>query len=172
MNSAARPALPDARLRLPKPGRTFPEGIRRMCVSGESRGRRGACPVIFAAVEAAEKTLTLCPLPWPAAPAPVLRIGRRALRLWFAVATDGASEMTVANEVGKRTAAGGGGASNGNAKKQADEPGVSQGGPRSDGATERQRLRMMMLIRRFEEKTFAEYTRPGQKIGGFCHLYS
>ena len=72
--------------------------------------------------------------------------------------------MTVANEVGKRTAPGG--ASNGNARKQADEPGVG----RSDGTAERQRLRMMMLIRRFEEKTFAEYTKPGQKIGGFCHL--
>jgi len=34
------------------------------------------------------------------------------------------------------------------------------------------RLRMMMLIRRFEERTYQEYTRPGQKIGGFCHLYS
>jgi pyruvate dehydrogenase E1 component alpha subunit len=34
------------------------------------------------------------------------------------------------------------------------------------------RLRMMMLIRRFEERTFREYTQPGQKIGGFCHLYS
>jgi pyruvate dehydrogenase E1 component alpha subunit len=33
-------------------------------------------------------------------------------------------------------------------------------------------LRMMMLIRRFEERTFYEYTKPGQKIGGFCHLYS
>ena len=33
-------------------------------------------------------------------------------------------------------------------------------------------LRMMMLIRRFEERTFQEYTKPGQKIGGFCHLYS
>ncbi|MGD1277935.1 MAG: thiamine pyrophosphate-dependent enzyme [Tepidisphaeraceae bacterium] len=31
---------------------------------------------------------------------------------------------------------------------------------------------MMMLIRRFEERTYQEYTRPGQKIGGFCHLYS
>jgi pyruvate dehydrogenase E1 component alpha subunit len=30
----------------------------------------------------------------------------------------------------------------------------------------------MLLIRRFEERTFQEYTRPGQKIGGFCHLYS
>ncbi len=42
----------------------------------------------------------------------------------------------------------------------------------SDGSTERDRLRMMMLIRRFEERTFQEYTKPGQKIGGFCHLYS
>ncbi len=42
----------------------------------------------------------------------------------------------------------------------------------SDGTVERNRLRMMMLIRRFEEKTFQEYTKPGQKIGGFCHLYS
>src|SRR5947208_13381901 len=42
----------------------------------------------------------------------------------------------------------------------------------SDGKVERQRLRMMMLIRRFEERTYQEYTKPGQKIGGFCHLYS
>ena len=80
--------------------------------------------------------------------------------------------MTVANEVGKRPGTGGNvaghGASGNGAKKQADEPGVS----RSDGSAERQRLRMMMLIRRFEERTFAEYTKPGQKIGGFCHLYS
>jgi pyruvate dehydrogenase E1 component alpha subunit len=41
-----------------------------------------------------------------------------------------------------------------------------------DGRLERERLRMMMLIRRFEERTYQEYTRPGQKIGGFCHLYS
>src|SRR6266566_6495656 len=40
------------------------------------------------------------------------------------------------------------------------------------GAAERDRLRMMMLIRRFEERTYYEYTKPGQKIGGFCHLYS
>jgi pyruvate dehydrogenase E1 component alpha subunit len=31
---------------------------------------------------------------------------------------------------------------------------------------------MMLLIRRFEERTYQEYTKPGQKIGGFCHLYS
>src|SRR5688500_9113287 len=74
--------------------------------------------------------------------------------------------MTVANEVGKRTAPGG--AANGSAKKQADEPGVVRG----DGTVERGRLRMMMLIGRFEERTFTEYTKPGQKIGGFCQLYS
>ncbi len=42
----------------------------------------------------------------------------------------------------------------------------------SDGKTERDRLRMMMLIRRLEERTYTEYTKAGQKIGGFCHLYS
>src|SRR5688500_10712010 len=62
--------------------------------------------------------------------------------------------MTVANEVGKRPTT---------APKQ---PG------KSDGTVERERLRMMMLIRRFEERTYQEYTRPGQRIGGFCHLYS
>src|SRR5215212_3186274 len=40
------------------------------------------------------------------------------------------------------------------------------------GQLERDRLRMMMLIRRFEERTVQEYTKPGQKIGGFCHVYS
>ena len=42
----------------------------------------------------------------------------------------------------------------------------------SDGKVERDRLRLMMLIRRLEERTYVEYTKPGQKIGGFCHLYS
>jgi pyruvate dehydrogenase E1 component alpha subunit len=50
----------------------------------------------------------------------------------------------------------------------------------SDGRVERDRLRMMMLIRRLEERTFTEYANPRilpdgtreQKIGGFCHLYS
>ncbi len=56
--------------------------------------------------------------------------------------------MTVANEVEK-------------------PPAAAMG-----GTVERERLRMMMLIRRFEERTYQEYTRPGQKIGGFCHLYS
>ncbi|MGF1635233.1 MAG: thiamine pyrophosphate-dependent enzyme, partial [Phycisphaerae bacterium] len=41
-----------------------------------------------------------------------------------------------------------------------------------DPAVLRERLRMMMLIRRFEESIYREYTKPGQKIGGFCHLYS
>jgi pyruvate dehydrogenase E1 component alpha subunit len=49
-------------------------------------------------------------------------------------------------------------------KKQPDPP--------ASGQRERRLLRMMLLIRRFEERTFQEYTRPGQKIGGFCHLYS
>jgi pyruvate dehydrogenase E1 component alpha subunit len=48
------------------------------------------------------------------------------------------------------------------------------------GQVERDRLRMMMLIRRFEERTFQEYSKPRvlpdgskeMKIGGFCHLYS
>src|SRR5581483_4744020 len=40
------------------------------------------------------------------------------------------------------------------------------------GQVERDRLRMMLVIRRFEERTYQEYTKPGQKIGGFCHLYS
>src|SRR5262245_61343413 len=42
----------------------------------------------------------------------------------------------------------------------------------SDGTIERRRLRMMILIRRFEERTYQEYTKKGQRIGGFCHLYS
>jgi pyruvate dehydrogenase E1 component alpha subunit len=57
--------------------------------------------------------------------------------------------MAVANEVDRKSA-------------------VSE----SKGQAERDRLRMMMLIRRFEERTYQEYTKPGQKIGGFCHLYS
>src|SRR5438552_8899542 len=45
-------------------------------------------------------------------------------------------------------------------------------GAADKGRLERERLRMMMLIRRFEERTYQEYIKPGQKIGGFCHLYS
>lgn len=48
------------------------------------------------------------------------------------------------------------------------------------GQLERERLRMMMLIRRFEERTEQAYKTPRrlpdgtkeQRIGGFCHLYS
>jgi len=52
-------------------------------------------------------------------------------------------------------------------------------GPEREAAI--QRLRMMMLIRRFEERTFREYQTAGGldanghpllRIGGFCHLYS
>lgn len=59
--------------------------------------------------------------------------------------------MTLANEVDKRS---------------------SVRGDKSKSAVEISRLRMMMLIRRFEERTYQEYTKPGQRIGGFCHLYS
>jgi pyruvate dehydrogenase E1 component alpha subunit len=59
----------------------------------------------------------------------------------------------VDDEVAKRTAAGG------------------RRPPASEGQIKRDRLKQMMLIRRFEETTYREYTRPGQKIGGFCHLY-
>jgi pyruvate dehydrogenase E1 component alpha subunit len=62
---------------------------------------------------------------------------------------NGAVEMTLADQVDRRASS-----------------------KKSDGRLERQRLRMMMLIRKFEERTYQEYTRPGQKIGGFCHLYS
>ena len=66
--------------------------------------------------------------------------------------------MSVANEVDHR-------------------PAVS---PEAKGQVERDRLRMMMLIRRFEEKTYQQYTTPTKgihgerllRIGGFCHLYS
>jgi pyruvate dehydrogenase E1 component alpha subunit len=64
---------------------------------------------------------------------------------------------------------GGGGAAVANASKKAAGEAAMSG---SDGTVERERLRMMMLIRRFEERTYQEYTKPGQKIGGFCHLYS
>jgi pyruvate dehydrogenase E1 component alpha subunit len=52
------------------------------------------------------------------------------------------------------------------AKPAAKSPSVSS------GQSERDRLKLMMLIRRFEERTYQEDARPGQKIGGFCHLYS
>ncbi len=72
--------------------------------------------------------------------------------------------MAVANEVAKRGSA--------NASATAVSASISKPISESVGQVERDRLRMMMLIRRFEERTFQEYTKPGQKIGGFCHLYS
>ena len=50
--------------------------------------------------------------------------------------------------------------------------GSSNGHATEKGVEERRRLQTMMLIRNFEEVTYREYTKPGQKIGGFCHLYS
>ena len=70
--------------------------------------------------------------------------------------------MAVANEVEVRSAASGG------VKPQPNGNGAAG----DQGAAERDRLRMMMLIRRFEEVTVREYQKPGQKIGGFCHVYS
>src|SRR6476469_4484681 len=58
-------------------------------------------------------------------------------------------------------------------KRSMSKPAGSNGAAdHAKGQTERERLRMMMLIRRFEERTYQEFTKPGQKIGGFCHLYS
>ncbi len=75
--------------------------------------------------------------------------------------------MAVANEVEKRNVS---------------KPSVSVATPvdPARGLAERDRLRMMMLIRRFEERTYQEYSKPRtledgtkeMKIGGFCHLYS
>lgn len=76
--------------------------------------------------------------------------------------------MAVANEVEKRVGS----------KKAAAESGPSPSPNGSNGhptlvdrEVEIQRLRKMMLIRRFEERTAYEYQKGG-KIGGFCHLYS
>jgi pyruvate dehydrogenase E1 component alpha subunit len=79
--------------------------------------------------------------------------------------------MAVANEVAVRPATGTNGVATANGVAAA---GSLNGRTVSEsvGQLERDRLRMMMLIRRFEEKTYQEYTKPGQKIGGFCHLYS
>src|SRR5471032_1456056 len=41
-----------------------------------------------------------------------------------------------------------------------------------DASARRQLLRTMMLIRKFEERVVQEYQKPGQRIGGFCHVYS
>ena len=74
--------------------------------------------------------------------------------------------MTLANEVEKRPAV----------RKPAGEAGATK----QDATVERDRLRMMLLIRRFEERTVREYANPRKlpdgtsesKIGGFCHVYS
>jgi pyruvate dehydrogenase E1 component alpha subunit len=73
--------------------------------------------------------------------------------------------MAVANDVAQQPAVRRG-------EQQSVPSPMSQPQSSSDGSLERDRLRMMLLIRRFEERTFQEYTKPGQKIGGFCHLYS
>lgn len=67
--------------------------------------------------------------------------------------------MPVVNDVAEKPEAG--------SQEPAEIP-----SPDTRQAPEVQRLRMMMLIRRFEERTYQEYTKPGQRIGGFCHLYS
>jgi pyruvate dehydrogenase E1 component alpha subunit len=72
--------------------------------------------------------------------------------------------MAVANEVEARPAM--------NAAPGSKQPAGQGNGTGQQGAAERDRLRMMMLIRRFEERTVQEYQKPGQKIGGFCHVYS
>lgn len=41
-----------------------------------------------------------------------------------------------------------------------------------DRATLHERLFQMKFIRAFEDRCFIEYTKPGQQIGGFCHLAS
>jgi pyruvate dehydrogenase E1 component alpha subunit len=87
--------------------------------------------------------------------------------------------MAVANELEKRSAGRKGSADTSSKfpdTTPTDKNGTETNGnghPHTENAqTQIGRLRMMMLIRRFEEQTFREYTKPGQKIGGFCHLYS
>ena len=91
--------------------------------------------------------------------------------------------MAVANEVEKRPARKAGD-NDAAAGAPANRPAPEQNGQHAagggDGQIERERLRMMMLIRRFEERTYQEYTTPRTlengttelKIGGFCHVYS
>jgi len=75
--------------------------------------------------------------------------------------------MAVANEVEKRQVV----------KPSPASPPPAEPGR---GQPERDRLRMMLLIRQFEDRTYSEYQSPrelpnGQKemkIGGFCHLYN
>ncbi|HEX8912556.1 MAG TPA: thiamine pyrophosphate-dependent enzyme [Humisphaera sp.] len=75
--------------------------------------------------------------------------------------------MAVANELERKV------------KPSTHANGQANGQPQG-GEVERERLRMMLLIRRFEERTAKEYAEPRalpdgskeMKIGGFCHLYS
>jgi pyruvate dehydrogenase E1 component alpha subunit len=48
---------------------------------------------------------------------------------------------------------------------------VGGNGAPDKGQAERERLRMMLLIRQFEDRT-AQLFAKGGKIGGFCHLYN
>src|SRR5258706_6821862 len=78
--------------------------------------------------------------------------------------------MSVTSEVEKRSLS----------KTALTAPAGANGAEAGKGQSERERLRMMMLIRRFEEKTEQAYKTPRQLpdgtserlIGGFCHLYS
>lgn len=66
-------------------------------------------------------------------------------------------------------------------KRSMSKPASSNGAADpAKGQVERERLRMMMLIRRFEERTSQAYKTPRKlpdgtlepRIGGFCHLYN
>src|SRR5205807_971746 len=66
-------------------------------------------------------------------------------------------------------------------KRGVSRPASSNGAADDNkGRVERERLHMMLLIRRFEERTAQAYATPRelpdgtkeQRIGGFCHLYS
>src|SRR5882757_11531047 len=66
-------------------------------------------------------------------------------------------------------------------KRSMSKPAGSNGAADpAKGQTERDRLRMMLLIRRFEERTGQAYKTPRKaedgtvepRIGGFCHLYN
>jgi len=82
--------------------------------------------------------------------------------------------MAVANELEKRSAGRKGSADSSSKSPEYNDSDTNGNGhdQPENAQTQIGRLRMMMVIRRFEETTFREYTKPGQKIGGFCHLYS
>ena len=87
--------------------------------------------------------------------------------------------MAVADEVKERVSKPG---ANGMQAGPASHAQGANGQPPApkDARVEMERLRMMLLIRRFEERTYQEYSRPRvlpdgskeMKIGGFLHLYS